>query len=322
MEKIVSMSPLPAELINAFIQGRGITGIEVESVNGRSEEDIIEAVKGAHYIVGDFTFNHGITAAVADAAKKVRLIQQPSVGYQHIDIEACRSAGIRVANTAGANTIAVAEHTVMSALCLVKKIFTASYSTKRGEWKQLELKPAELYGKTWGLVGFGKTGKAVAQRLSPFGVKIVYYDLYRQEQDEEEKCGVSFMELPELLGASDIISLHCPLTEETRGLIGRETISLMRETAFLVNVSRGEVIDEGALVEALKAGRIGGASLDVFAEEPVDAQSPLITGELDNLILSPHVAGVSVESQLRIMGMTVDNLERAIKGEPVINLVT
>jgi len=321
MEKIVNLSPIPKEFLIEFFKMHGVVDINVVDAGNFSAEQVIYEVKDAGFIIGDYTFKQRITREVAMAAKNVKLIQQPSVGYQHIDIGACTEAGIKVANTAGANTIAAAEHTIMTALCLIKNLFYAIRTTAAGEWRQMEVKPGELFNKTWGFIGFGRMGKAVAERLIAFGIRMLYYDVIRIPADEEKRLQVTFANLSDVLKSSDILSLHCPLTEETTGLINRGNIALMKQGAIIINVSRGEVVDEQALAEALRDGKLGGAALDVFSAEPIASTNPLLAVAGDKVILSPHVAGVSQEAQGRILTATITNIVKVMKGEIPESLV-
>ncbi len=314
MHRIVSFAPLPAEFLASLLGGIGITDVEVAGVHGKSREDILNELGRADIILGDYSFKHPIDREMVAAMRSVKLIQQPSVGYQHIDIQACREAGIRVANTAGANTAAVAEHAILAAMSLLKNIFFAARTTARGEWNQLTVRPQELYGKTWGIVGMGRIGQALAKRLIPFGVTILYYDPFRLSAESERSLGAGYAALDELLKASDIISLHCPLTRETEGLIGVESLAAMKPTALLINVARGEVVDEEALAKALRAGKIAGAALDVFAGEPIAPDSPFLSMDGDRVLLTPHVAGVTIESQMRIITMSIENVAAVLSG--------
>ena len=319
--KIVSLSPLPVEFIENMLKGRGIEGVTLVAAHAFSREEMKAALGDADFVLGDFTFRNGIDADIIAGANRLKFIQQPSVGYQHIDVDACRRAGIGVANCAGANTIAVAEHTVMAALCLLKKTVAATTSTRRGEWRQMELRPVELSGKTWSLVGMGRIGRAVAERIRPFGVRALYHDINRLDARLESELGLTYGGIDELLGGADILSLHCPLTEATRGLLSAKTLAVMKQGAIIINVARGEIIDEEALAKALEEGRLGGAALDVFTEEPPREKSPLFGVKGENLLLTPHVAGVTTESQLRIMAMTMDNLVRVLNDKEPENIV-
>ena len=254
---VLSMAPVPGELVAAFIrQTPGVPEFEVIAGHEMTDADLRDAAARADVILGDFTFKRRITAEIVDAARKVTLIQQPSVGYQHIDVEACTARGIRVANTAGANTESVAEHTVAWGLCLLKNMFYAHKATRQGRWEQMGVKPAELRGRVWGIVGFGRIGRAVAERLKPFALKsLLYYDTVRPERSVEEKLGAEYRGLDELLSVSDVVSLHAPLTDATRGLIDGKALAAMKQSAFLINVSRAELVDEEALAEALTQGK-------------------------------------------------------------------
>lgn len=315
------MSPLPASFISEMLRMNGVKDIEVVDVSAFDAGQIVEEVRSAHFIIGDFTFQRPITRAVAEAARQVKLIQQPSVGYQHIDIAACKEFGIKVANTAGANTVGVAEHTIMTALCLLKNTMYAARTTAAGEWRQMEVRPVELSGKTWGFLGFGRIGRAVAQRLIAFGLSMIYYDPFRLESTEEQRHQVTYATKENVLRQADVLSLHCPLTPETTCLINRQNISLMKTGAVIINASRGEVIEETALAEALRDGRIGGAALDVFSTEPIIADNPLLAMAGDKVILSPHVAGVTQEAQGRIINMTFGNIVKVMNGQRAENLV-
>ena len=227
-----------------------------------------------------------------------------------------------MANTAGANTVSVAEHTIAWGLCLFKNMFHAHTSTKSGGWEQMSIKPAELKGKVWGIVGFGRIGQAVAQRLKPFQLsRIIYHDTYRPEPSVEQAFGVEYVELATLLGQSDIISLHAPLTDATRRIISEDALNSMKPGAYLINVARAELVDEKALAEAIKKGKIAGAGIDVFSEEPVTMDNPLLGVESEKLLLSPHVAGVTDEAAGRIINMATANIARVLKGEKPESLV-
>jgi glyoxylate reductase len=185
----------------------------------------------------------------------------------------------------------------------------------------MEVHPVELFGKSWGFVGFGRIGKAVAERLIPFGPRMIYFDPLRIEDAEEKRYQVTFAGLEDVLRNADVLSLHCPLTDETKGLISRNKITLMKQGAVVINVARGEIIDEPALAEALRGGKLGGAALDVFSAEPIDRANPLLATAADNVILSPHVAGVSQEAQGRIITMTISNIVKVMQGQVPESLV-
>jgi phosphoglycerate dehydrogenase-like enzyme len=227
-------------------------------------------------------------------AGPLKLIQQPSAGYEHIDIKACSERGIRVANAPTANTVSVAEHTIAMGLALLRKLVPANRGVREGRWEQMTLQPYELAHKTWGLVGLGEIGRAVALRLRPFGLtKVLYYDPHQAPKEVEEQYGVEYSPLPALLKSSDVVSLHLPLTDSTRNMIGAEELSTMKAGAYLINVGRGKLVDEAALADALRGQVIAGAATDVFAEEPPSAADPLLQTHEENTLFFPHIAGVS-----------------------------
>ncbi len=325
-KKIVYLSPVPPDMITNLLKANGYDdteGLTIVNANPMSEEETINEVKDAEIIIGDFTFNRPVTRAIAEAsAESVKLIQQPSVGYQHIDIQACSDNGIRVANTAGANTAGVAEHTVMMGMFLIKKIMHAHKSTFSGEWKQMDIGAGEINGKTWGIVGMGKVGRALAERLIPFELSVIYYDVNRLGTGDEKKLKAGYADLEELVKQSDIISLHCPLTSETENLINEERIAMMKPNAVIINVARGEIVDEKALATALTENSIAGASLDVFSVEPITKDNPLLSVTNDNLVLTPHIAGATNESKGRIINLAFSNIARVLQGKKPESLIT
>ena len=320
---VLSLAPLSAEIVKLLIQQvADVPDFEVISENEMSEEEIKKIFSRADVVLGDYTFKKKITADIVSAARNLKFIQQPSVGYQHIDVDACTARGIKVANTAGANTISVAEHTIAWGLCLLKNMFHAHTSTKLGKWEQMSIKPAELKGKVWGIVGFGRIGQAVAERLKPFQLsRIIYHDTYRPEPSVEQALGVEYTELTTILSQSDIISLHAPLTAATRAMINEDALNSMKQGAYLINIARAELVDEKALAEAIMKGKIAGAGIDVFSEEPVNMNNPLQAVESERLLFSPHVAGVTDEAAGRIINMATANIARMLKGEKPESLV-
>jgi phosphoglycerate dehydrogenase-like enzyme len=320
---VLSLAPLSAEIVKLLIrQVPDVPDFDVIPGNEMSEEEVKKSFSEADVVLGDYTFKQKITADIVSAARNLKLIQQPSVGYQHIDVDACTARGIKVANTAGANTISVAEHTIAWGLCLLKNMFHAHTSTKSGGWEQMSIKPAELKGKVWGIVGFGRIGQAVAERLKPFQLsRIIYHDIYRLEPSVEQALGVEYTEMTNILSQSNIISLHAPLTDATRTIINEDALNSMKPSAYLINVARAELVDEKALAVAIKKKKIAGAGIDVFSEEPVNMDNPLLGVESERLLLSPHVAGVTDEAAGRIINMAAANIARALKGEKPESLV-
>jgi len=325
-KKILILSPIPEEAIRTVSAGK-ISATELEDVSmityrGGQKSDLIKAVTDADVIVGDFTNNIAMDADVVRAAKRCVLIQQPSTGYQHIDVDAAAKEGIPVANIAGANTFAVAEHAIMLILACLKKLLLANEKTKRAEWAQDEMQLYgifELWGKTLGIIGMGRIGREVAKRALPFGVRLIYYDVRRPSQAEERELAITYRDLDQLIAESDIITIHTSLTPETENLISADRIARMKPNAIVINVSRGNIADEAALAKALKEKKLQAAGLDVFSEEPISPKNPLLGAP--NAVLTPHIAGVTSESMLRIIDMSVENVARILRGQEPINIV-
>ncbi|MFB6490237.1 MAG: 2-hydroxyacid dehydrogenase [Thermoproteus sp. AZ2] len=327
--KVVVLSPVPDALIRMWAapvaQKYGIPMDTVEVVTIFEPEEVERHVADADVVVGDYTFRIKIDAALCEKMAKARLIQQPSTGYDHIDIEACAKRGIPVANIGGANAISVAEHTIMLALMLLKRAIYAHNKLLAGTWTQSELMNTigEVYGKTWGVLGMGRIGREVAIRAAALGAKVAYYDIVRKE--EVERAGVEYRPFPKLLSESDILSIHVPLTPQTRGMIGERELRTMRPNAVLINVARGEIVDEAALAKAVREGWIAGAAVDVFSAEPPPPDHPLIQAAKEgfNVIVTPHIAGATNEARMRIIQAALENVVRALAGlkpENVVNM--
>ena len=330
--KIVSFSPYPEEVLRMiftpFAEELGFRGeidfVVITDISDR--ERVYKELEEADIVIGDFTFRIPIDREMIAHMKKVKLIQQPSTGYDHIDIDAAREAGIPVANIGGANSISVAEHTIAMALVLLKRMFQAHVKTQQGIWAQQEffdLGVYELYNKVWGIIGMGRIGREVAKRVKAFGAKVVYYDIVRLSEDEEKELGVEFRPLMRLLSESDIVSVHVPLTPETRNMIGEKELRRMKPTAILINTARGEVVDEEALAKAIKNKWIFGAGVDVYSEEPPKRDHPLLQLKDENIITTPHLAGATNEARNRIIATSVTNVLRVLMGgkpENVVNM--
>ena len=313
--KVASCMPLPAAVARGFFPDD--VDVEVTVVDPRTEDGARATCADADIVIGDYEFLVPISARVIEGMTQCRLIQQPSAGYQQIDVDAAAARGIPVASVGGANAVAVAEHTVMAALALMKQMVWLDAETRKGNWAQQTVRARghfELAGKTWGIVGFGRIGREVAQRLKGWGVEVLYFDVMKAPAEVADELGVEFAEVDDILERADVVSLHAPLTDATRHLIDGAALERMKDGAYLINVARGEVVDEDALVEALQTGKIHSAALDVFAEEPLPASHPLT--QLENVLLSPHTAGTATEAVGRILGAAQENLHRVVRGEP------
>jgi phosphoglycerate dehydrogenase-like enzyme len=244
----------------------------------------------------------------------LKLVQLLSAGYDNFNIEAATRLGIPVANNGSANKVAVAEHAVLLILALYKKLCKYHCELKRGVWlreKDHPLRLFELSGKDVGLIGFGNVGKALAKRLMGFETRISYFDVIRYTAEEKE-LNVHYLPLDELLTRSDIVSVHVPLLDSTKNLIGKKELSLMKPSAILINTARGNIVDEEALYDVLKNNKIAGAGLDVFAQENAIQRgkyaSPIFT--LDNIVITPHYAGHTYDTWLRRIEIGYQNIVR------------
>ena len=246
--------------------------------------------------------------SVFEACKTLRVVARVGVGVDSVDLAAATRAGVVVTTTPGAIEETVADHALALILAAVRRVVETDASVRRAEWNRGgALTGWELHGRNVGLVGYGAIGRAVARRLRGFDVRLLAYDVAPQSAD-----GVELVELDDLLRRAEIVSLHVPLLESTRRVIGERELALMRPGAILVNTSRGEVVDENALAQALAEGRLRAAALDVFQAEPPVA-SPLL--ELPNTTLSPHVAGLSVASIRRMLRLASESVVTVLRGE-------
>src|SRR5216110_535446 len=268
--------------------------IEVVDVAGKPAE-LDKAIAGAHALI--VRSETRVTAALMARAPHLRVVARAGTGVDTIDVPAATRRGIAVMNTPGANTVSAGEHAIGLLLALVRRIPWAAEAMRRGEWDRKRFEGSELRGKTLGIVGLGRIGGHVAQLARAFGMHLLGHDPYLAPERAAE-LEVKLVGLEELLRQADVVTLHMAHTEQTHRLINAERLQLMKPTAILVNTARGELVDEAALAEAIKAGRIAGAAIDVFAVEPLPADSPLRS--LDRAILTPHLAASTSEAQERV----------------------
>ncbi|MCP5149248.1 MAG: lactate dehydrogenase [Ectothiorhodospiraceae bacterium] len=271
------------------------------------------AIGGARFLVG---FVAGmIRPELYAAAPHLELVQLLSAGYDNADIDAARRAGVPVANNGGANSVAVSEHAVMLMLAVSRQLIWQHASVAAGRWRGNQTpRVHELRDRTLGVVGLGSIGRKTARLALAFGMRVLYYDIARLTEAEEDALGVRFRLLNELLRESDVVSLHVPLNPSTHHLIDAEALALMKESAILVNTARGPVVDERALHACLAERRIAGAGLDVLDQEPPPADNPLLA--LDNVVLTAHLAGPTYESHTARLRNAYDNVQRVARGEP------
>ncbi len=250
------------------------------------------------------------------SAPKLKLVQLLSAGYDRVDVEAARKAKVPVANNGGANAIAVSEHTILLMLAVLKRLVTFHNDVVAGKWRPSIAEPPvyELSGRTLGIVGLGNIGKKVARRAAAFDMRVQYYDIARLSEDQEDALGVRFVLFTELLRTSDVVTLHVPLDDTTRNLLGERELAMIKRGAILINTCRGPVVDENALYRALKDGPIAAAGLDVMVEEPPKSNHPLFA--LPNVTLTPHSAGPTWENWTARFRNGFDNIERVAAGRP------
>jgi phosphoglycerate dehydrogenase-like enzyme len=297
----------PGGAVDQRLRAEGWETIFKPLLGRRSEDELIDLLRG---IDGGIFSGDPFTARVLEASPQLKVISRTGVGYDAIDVKAATKRGIVVCNTPGVNRHAVAEWTFALLLACARRMKANLAEVHGGGWTRHE--GMDLAGKTLGIVGLGTIGKEMAQRASAFEMRILACDVVRDSQFAEAHR-VAFVSLEELLRESDFVSLHTLLNDKTRHLINAERISLMKPTAFLINTARGGVVDTEALCRALAEKRIAGAALDVFEGEPLRADSPLRT--MDNVYLSPHVAGVSTDARYLSGTAAAENLISALKGE-------
>jgi phosphoglycerate dehydrogenase-like enzyme len=307
---VVLTSPAPPELFSGALP-------DGARVVRAGYHELLALAPEADVIIGDWTHVINVDRAVIERATRCRLIQQPTAGYENVDLEAADERGIPVANAGPANANAVAEHAVMGILGCLRRLREAITDAERGGWDQqrwIDYDLADLYERTVGIYGLGATGAAVAQRLRGFETRTLYFKRHRLHVADEQRLGVTYVDRDDLLRRSEVLVLTLPLTADTRGLVDAERLAMLPSGAVLVNVSRGAIVDEAALGEALRSRRLGGAALDVFAEEPLPPGHQLAA--LPNVILTPHIAGVTAQSKRNILINSIGNVARVLRGEP------
>jgi (S)-sulfolactate dehydrogenase len=249
---------------------------------------------------------------VLAAARKLKVVGRLGVGLDNIDMDVCQARDIKVFPATGANSLSVVEYVIGSAMMLLRGAYFANAAMVAGEFPKTKLIGREIAGKRLGLVGFGAIARDAAAHGRMLGMTIAAYDPYVPADDKVWQVAER-LELDALLATSDVISIHLPLTPETKGLIGKDAFARMKPDAILINAARGGIMDETALVAALKSGKLGGAAIDVFAEEPLRGAGKLFA-DVPNLILTPHIAGNTVESNGRVSGLVAERVMAALEG--------
>ena len=308
-EKVLVTREIPDAGLR-LLEGFDVTVLSV-SPPGRGE--LLEAVRGAVGILP--TVTEKVDAELMDAAgEDLKVLANMAVGYDNIDLDAAGERDVVVTNTPEVLNETTADTAFMLLLAAARRLGEAERLLRSGGWDAwgpMQLTGPDVWGKKLGVVGFGRIGQAVARRAQGFDMEVLYHDKYRNESAENE-TGVRYVELDELLRTCDFISVHTPLTPETRHLIGQGKLDLMQPTAVLVNSSRGPVVDEAALADALEEGSIFAAGLDVYEEEPKVHPKLL---ELENVVLAPHIGSASIETRDRMAELAAENLVAVLRGE-------
>ena len=312
-------------LVTREIPAAGLRPLEEFDVTVLSEApperaDLLEAACGAEGVLS--TVTEKIDGTFMDAAgEDLKVIANMAVGYDNVDVEAAKTRGVIVTNTPGVLDETTADVAFMLLLAAARRLGESERVLRAGRWEwwgpRLFMGP-DVWGKKLGIVGLGRIGKAVARRARGFDMKILYHNRSRREEAEEE-LGASYLELDELLETADFITLHTPLTDETRHLIDAPALERMKPEAVLVNTSRGPVVDEAALADALAEGRIFAAGLDVYEEEPKVHPKLL---ELENVVLAPHIGSGSIETRGKMAVLAAENLAAVLRGEQPKTLVS
>lgn len=307
-----AIDPSTAERLRELLPA----GFELSYASERTEVHLAEIIAEADYAISGQV---AVSGEVLRAARRLKLLHKWGVGVDNFDLETARELGIKVARTTGSNSQAVAEFTLGLMIATLRNLAHGHHSLQGGQWRNWRgNRPFLLSGKCVGLVGFGATGKAVARLLTGFSCDVVYHKPTPLEASEEARHGVRYASFETLLSEADVVSLHCPLTEQTHGLIDRAALARMKPTAVLINMARGEIVDEAALMEALAEGVIHGAATDVYPVEPLPPDSPLIG--LGNLTLTPHLGAMAADTFVPTVSRMFGNIERVSRGEPVPEL--
>lgn len=312
-ETIVFLQPLSAAL-RKVVDECTPPGFCVVDAASAAPDHLRTLIADADYAI---SWDIGVDGDLLRAAPRLKLLHKWGVGVDNFDLETARELGIAVARTTGSNAIPVAEFTLAAMLAVGRQLMLAHEGMRQGRWLKNEvwLGSSLMYGKTVGIVGLGTIGKEVAKRVSAFGCSVLYHNRNRLPAAEEEALGAEYAPLADLLRRSDIVSLNCPLTKETRGMIGAKELASMKPSAILVNVARGGVVVEADLAEALRNRTIAGAAIDVYEVEPAPADHPFLA--LPNVLLTPHSAATAFDNSRKGIMRMMGNILAMSRGEDV-----
>ncbi|MFQ5466105.1 MAG: phosphoglycerate dehydrogenase [Thermodesulfobacteriota bacterium] len=303
-----SMSPRAAEILG------NTPGLECDVITGLKPEELKEKIKDYHGLVVRSATK--VTAEIIEAAGNLKVIGRAGTGVDNIDVEASTKSGVVVMNTPGGNTITTAEHGIAMMVALARKVPQATASMREGKWEKKKFQGVELTGKTLGVLGVGNIGSVVVSRAIGLRMNVIAYDPYISEE-AADKLGVTLVDLDELYAKSDFISIHVPLTDATRDMVGAEAFARMKKGVRIINCARGGIVNEADLAEAVKAGIVAGAAFDVFAQEPPEADNPLLG--LDEVILTPHLGASTAEAQENVAVAIAEQIADYLTGGTIRN---
>ena len=317
--RVACLSPYDEATVQALFKGRYQVEVAL-APPPPAQAEVAAVCADADLVIADRRHKHRVGRDVLMNMRRCRLIQQAAVGFDSIDHRAAAERGIPVANAAGYNKDSVADWTVMAMIALLRHSFFLDRQLRAGHWSPDDLMRGEdtlgreLGAMTVGIIGMGNVGSAVARRVSAFGARILFADPLPRSFD-----GAAQVDLDTLLAESDVVCVHAPLDVDTRALIGTSEIARMRKGGYIINASRGPILDEPSLIAALQSGHLAGAGLDVFEVEPLPLDSPL--RKMENVVLAPHRGGATLEADERLLEVVADNLLRVLDGLPPINVV-
>ena len=301
--KILVCDQLQEVVLNQLIELGEIT--DISSSSNKHEELLKHIIEAEIVVIRSATT---LTKEILEHAKKIKIIARCGVGIDNVDIEFAKSREIFVTNAPTANLISLVEHTIGLILSTARKIHESNVSTKSGKWEKSKFVGLELHQKQLGIIGFGKAGKLLSERLKSFGMKVVFYDPFVSDWEGEEQ-GV---ELDYLLSSSDVVSVHVIKTPQTENLLSKEKLNLLKPNAILVNTSRGGIVDEEYLVDLVNSNKIFGAALDVFDKEPIEENNKILDS---NILITPHIGASTIEAQLKAGLDTIQNIKKILDGD-------
>ena len=314
MSHVVACMDVWTPAVRAEVQRNAPAELELRFAASYEAVDQMALVADAEFLLPGFA---PVTAVLLQHAPRLRMVQKWGIGYDSIDLAALRRLGIPLAIAAGSNAAPVAELAIALMLAVYRRLPYVNSALRQGRWPTPELRETcfQISGKTVGLVGFGNIGRMLARRLAGFDAELIYFDAQRADAQTEQALKARYAPLAEVLACSDILSLHAPLNAETRHLINAQTLAAMKDGAVLINTARGGLVDEAALYQALRSGKLRGAGLDAFDPEPPSRDNPLLT--LEQVVVTPHAGGGVFDNVGHVARHTLGNIMQFLRGEPL-----